>query len=561
MFVRIYHLLLCFVLLHGSVHAGSDRVVNVRSFKDRVKDGDWSRAIQAAIDSVNRKNGYTAGGIVLIPAGTYRIDHSIVIGTNPAHWGLQLRGYGATLVGSKKLNTQKLDAPEPEEADKGVPILILKDPKGKEGASFCLEGLRFTREQNLTGIGISVPWKEVPKNVTFRNLKIHGQKIGVHIKFAWQFSFHDCLFRENDVGMVLQSHANNVGIVNCAFRRQHRHGLKIGPDRGQWGSNGYHISGSIFEANKGYGIVLYSAAQIKISGNYFEANGNSVGVFTPYGDVTIDTNLFYGTYGHAWQRNRFSDQAQVVLANTKQVQLRNNHYARTTALFRRKRGQNLWEYVPRPKGPSGVPNDKVLKPKREAGYEYKECVSGILVAGRISEGIVFDALPVVHHDALKSGIRAASHTGLSYYDYDPLTNTFSEKSLIPQSSKELAARRARLRAGLKERLALADSTGARVGLQIEIGRTWLLESNYTRARQAYDKALGFAAPDQTHIRAAVTIEIAKTYMQQRKYVEAVKIYQRALRIGPGGWRLGFARKELEKAKRLAKLTKDRRSSK
>ena len=548
----------CLILLQSSLHAADDRIVNVRSFKDRVKAGDWSPAIQAAIDSINKKNGYTAGGVVLIPAGTYRIDRSIVIGNKPAHWGLKLSGYGATLVGSKTLDKQKLIAPEKEEADKGVPILILKHPnaKGSEGASFCIEGLRFKREQRLKGIAISVPWKDVPKNVSFRNLKIHNQKIGIHIKFAWQFSFSDCLFRENDIGMMLQSHANNIGIVNCAFRRQHRHGLQIGPDRGQWASNGYHISGSIFESNKGYGILLRSAGQIKISGNYFEANGNGVGVNTPNGEVTIDTNLFYGIYGHGWQRNPFSDQAQIVLAGAKKVQLRNNHYARTTALFRRKRGGNLWEYVPRPKGPQGVPNDKVARAKRVAGYEYKVRSSGIFIAGRVSDGIVLDALPVVHHDALKSGLRAASHTGLSYYDYDPLTNTFSEKSLIQQSAADLAARQDRLRAGLAERMTLVKTQGARISLQLEVGHSWLAQSKFALARREYEKAYRMATPTQTHLRAAVTIEIAKSYMRERKYQDAVKTYQHALNIGPGGWRLGFAKKELARAKRLATKVKE-----
>ena len=74
MSLRIYLLLQCSLLLQGAVHAADDRSVNVRSFEHRAKDGDWSRAIQAAIDSVDRENGYEAGGTVLFPAGTYRID-------------------------------------------------------------------------------------------------------------------------------------------------------------------------------------------------------------------------------------------------------------------------------------------------------------------------------------------------------------------------------------------------------------------------------------------------------------------------------------------------------
>lgn len=414
----------------GEQPAPDDRVVNVHRFAREARDGDWSRAIQAAVDFVHASNGYDHGGTVLLPAGTYRVDESIVVGGNPAHWGIRIVGYGATLVGSKTLDGQGLSDPEPEAEDKGVPVLVLRDPPGTEGASYCIEGIRLTREQRGQGVGVSVPWKDVPKNICFRNVKIHGQKVGVHVKYSWQLSFQDCLFRGNQIGMLLQSHGNHVGIVNCAFRRQDLHGLVIGPDRGEWGSNAHHISGSIFEANKGYGICLHSAAQTVITGNYFEANGNHVGVFTPYGEVTIDTNLFWGSYGHGWRRNPYSDDANVVLAGTRKVQLRNNKYARATALFRRKEGEVRWEYVPNPEGPSGVPEDRVKKPEHEPGYEYVERDSGIFVAGGLGEGMVFDALPVVLQGALKDVLRAGSDTGLTYYEYDPASNTFSAKSLL-----------------------------------------------------------------------------------------------------------------------------------
>ncbi|MDP7131171.1 MAG: right-handed parallel beta-helix repeat-containing protein [Planctomycetota bacterium] len=553
MALRIRSILFGFLLPHlPVVEAEPDRVVNVRSFKNLVKGKDWSAAIQAAIDSVNRENGYEAGGTVLFPAGSYQIDRSIVLGEKPAHWGLHLLGYGATIIGSKVLDKQQLIDPEPEEKDKGVPILVLKDPKGNEGASYCIEGLRLKREQRSAGVGISVPWKEVPKNVSFRNLKIHDQKVGVHIKYAWQFSFQDCLFRGNDTGMILQSHGNNVGIVNCIFRRQNYDGLVVGPDRGQWGSNGYHISGSIFESNKGYGILLRSAAQVKVSGNYFEANGNSVGVFTPYGEVSIDTNLFWGHYGHGWQRGPYADQAQVVLSGTGRVQLRNNKYAGSKALFRRKEGKNLWEYVPFPKGPSGVPNDKVKKPKREKGFEYEERLSGIFIAGGLSRGLVFDTLPAVHHKALSSEVRAAAHTGLSYYEYDLLTNTFAEKSLIKETAEEISKREERTREAFLERLESAQTVDDRAWTRVKIGHTWFLEKEYGKARDEYRKALKIPPPVNGHLRAAITMEIAKSYLKEGNYKEAVNSYTHALKIGPGGWRLPLARSELEKAKKLAR---------
>ena len=88
--------------------------VNIRKFSHLVKADDWSPAIQAAIDYVSKDNGFDAGGTVLFPAGAYRIDRPIVVGERPAHWGLRLLGYGATLVGTPKLDKRPLPDPEPE---------------------------------------------------------------------------------------------------------------------------------------------------------------------------------------------------------------------------------------------------------------------------------------------------------------------------------------------------------------------------------------------------------------------------------------------------------------
>jgi len=196
----------------------------------------------------------------------------------------------------------------------------------------------------------------------------------------------------------------------------------IGPDRGSWGSNGQHISGSIFEANKGYGIWLRSSGQTKIAGNYFEANGNDIGVFTPYANTTIDTNFFWGKYGHKWHMNEYSDNAHVVLKGLERVQLRNNLYREVTAWVRRKEGTKRWEYVPRT-------GDE--KPEQQTGYEYEERPCGILVVGKLeSKGCVFDAVPVVHHNAKIIQKHVAADDGLSYFEYDEQTNQFIQKSLV-----------------------------------------------------------------------------------------------------------------------------------
>jgi len=131
--------LLASTCLASAAETGDPRVaVDVRRFSRLTKDGDWSPAIQAAIDYVSKANGFDAGGTVLLPAGTYRIDQSIVLGGNPAHWGLRLLGYGATLVGTPQLNEQSPYDPEPEAKDKGAPMLVLKSPPGGEGSGYCV---------------------------------------------------------------------------------------------------------------------------------------------------------------------------------------------------------------------------------------------------------------------------------------------------------------------------------------------------------------------------------------------------------------------------------------
>ena len=87
-----------------------------------------------------------------------------------------------------------------------------------------------------------------------------------------------------------------------------------------------------------------------IIGNYFEANGNSVGVFSPYGHTTIDTNHFWAFYGHGWKMNRHQGQvvsgkAHVIVDSTS-VQLRNNRYHGDAVLVFGLSGRNSVDALP-----------------------------------------------------------------------------------------------------------------------------------------------------------------------------------------------------------------------
>ncbi len=404
--------------------------IDVRRFADRVQDGDWSPAIQAAIDAVREEDGFTAGATIFFPPGTYRVDRTLILGGDRAHGGLHLLGYGATLLGSVALDGQPLpyDEPEPEEKEAGVPILLLRKPPGVEWADYVIEGLRFSRQQK-NGCAIAVPWNDVPKQTSFRRAIVQGQKIGVHIPYAWQFSFTDCSFRGNDIGMQIRSHGNHINIAGCEFRRNHYHGLVIGPDRGQWASNVQHISGCIFEANKGYGVLLRSSAQTVLTGNYFEGNGTSIGVYTPW-EVTIDTNLFWGYYGHGWRHSRFPDNAHIVVSGCQRLHLRNNRYAAVTAWFRRPEEGTRWEYVPRPPGPEGVETKKPAPPEQEPGFVYEERPVSVLIDGTFGGRYVFDTAPEIGPQGKIKTTRMIRDTGLEYYEYHPESNRFELKSLL-----------------------------------------------------------------------------------------------------------------------------------
>ncbi|MCP5458031.1 MAG: hypothetical protein H6971_00160 [Gammaproteobacteria bacterium] len=403
--------------------------VNISRFKDRVRDGDWSPAIQAAIDYVRPDNGYTRGATVLFPAGRYRIDRPLEIGNNPAHGGLHLLGYGAVLVGGSALDGQPLPSAESGMPLAGVPIVRLKTVPEVEEAAYVIEGLSFDRENGPKGVGIAIPWAEIPKSTSFRSIKVFNQDVGIHILNAWQIYFSDCVFFSNGIGLKIQHQGNNISILNSVFRRNHYHGLVIGPDQGQAASNAQFIAGSIFEANKGYGILLSSNGQTQITGNYFEANGTGIGVMTLW-PTTIDTNFFEGYYGQGWRRTPFADNAHIVVDGARHLRLRNNTYNGVQAWFRRKPDGSRWEYLPPVEGPIGVTEHRPAPPLQEPGYEYQERPVTVLITGVFGGRHVFDTVPTLHQDARVETQRIGSDDGLHYFQYQPRTHTFIEKDLL-----------------------------------------------------------------------------------------------------------------------------------
>lgn len=506
--------------------------INVKDFSHLVVDGDWSPAIQAAIDHVSAKNGYENGATILFPPGTYLVNKTIRLGKDRAHYGTRLSGYGAVLKGTKILDAQSVNYEERKQAlteakdqfsldslpgeldfdgktNVGVPILELWDPPAVEGANFVIEGLTFDREARGRGVGIKVPAETVPKNITFRDIKVNSQNVGVHINHCYQIRFESCLIRGNQIGIWGRNHFNSVSIINCEIRRQHLHGVVIGPNVNQWGNTGIHIAGNIFEEIKGYGILNLHGNGVTIIGNYFEMVGNSIGVLTPFWSTTIDTNAFMSFYGHGWNMNKHggkvvADKAHIVIA-APDVQLRNNKYYGQGILLFGTRGKTTFDAKP-----------------------------------MIAEGVTLsDGMKVADSGGLGAYVYYASTGGFAYREFSIPTEEAALAERIRQTQKNLEA--------AKEKKGTADELAA---AQVAVGAVLLESGDFDRARQEYEKAFQYPAANQTHLRAFIQMHIADSYLKEKKYSEAETAYAKALKIGAGGWHKTRCEDSLKKVKEL-----------
>ena len=510
--------------------------VNITDFSHLVVGEDWSPAIQAAIDHVSAKNGYENGATIVFPPGTYRVNKTIRLGKDRAHYGTRLSGYGAVLLGTKTLDAQPLDYEERKKAlteakDKmsldalpgeldfdgktnvGVPILELWDPPAIEGANFVIEGLTFDREARGKGVGIKVPAETVPKNITFRDIKVNSQNVGVHINHCYQIRFESCLIRGNQIGIWGRNHFNSVSIINCEIRRQHRHGVVIGPNVNEWGNTGIHIAGNIFEEIKGYGILNLHGNGVTIIGNYFEMVGNSIGVLTPFWSTTVEGNAFMSFYKNGWNMNKHggqvvADRAHIVI-DAPDVQLRNNKYYGNGVMLFRLAGKTVLDTPP-----------------------------------LIAEGV-----------KLQHGTKAADAGGLGAYVYYADTGNFVFREFHLPSEDEALTQRIR-QAKRKLEIATEDKepqsrVAAQIVAQMEVGDILVSAGDFDRARVEYKQAFQYPAANQAEWRSTIQIAIADSYMKQKKYREAAAAYEEAQKIGVYGWRVEHAKTNLKQAKDLA----------
>jgi len=532
------------------------QVVNIKDFADKVEGENWSPAIQAAIDSVCVEKGYQHGATIYFPPGTYRIDRTLYMGKKIGSHGMRLSGYHAVLLGTKKLDAQPSDyetrkkqlAKKPEDASylralageldfdgvyTGNAILEIWRPEEaqtsywQEGSSFVVEGLTFSREEKGEGVGIKIPAETCPKRIVFRDVKVFRQNVGFLSNYCWQIRIENCSFRQNQIGIWGRNHFNAVSIINTEVRRQGKHGLVIGPNVGSWGSSSIYVAGTIFEAIRGYGIANYGGVQVVITGCYFEADGNSIGVFSKYGKTTIDTNHFWGSFGKpshghgtivkgeehkSYKGVPVVNQAHLILDST-DVVLRNNNY-------------------------------RQVKPMMVFGLRGKNS---------------FDTTPLLAEGAeVSDGFRVGDSYGMGVYVYNKNKKAFEFwDAFLPAPGTGLqtpAGNDEPLATGTpgslelsqaRTRLAKARNIQERVTAQLDIGHAYARQGHHARARKEYAKALKYPKKDQTHMRAGITMEIADSFYAEEKYAEALETYRKAQAIGPGGWHKGHIEERIE----------------
>lgn len=314
--------------------------VNVDDFK--TVNNTWSEAIQNAIDHVHPDNGYIRGAKVHLPAREYIIYDTITIGTNSAHRGLNISGYGAVLKSTMtqdgsidNLHGENIGAPTFKLINPpNVPVIPPEYEATAEGANYVFEGITLVGT-NKKGTGIAAYNDLIPKNMKFKDVNVFDHMVGIYIDYAWQIRFDNCSLKNNGYGLWGRNHFNNISLVNNTIRRNHWHGVVIGPNDHGWANSNIHASGNIFESNKGFGILCDMCWSGEINSNYFEANGNHIGLFKNR-NMTVSSNFFYNSYGHGWDMNIYrgvviSDKAHVYIEGGVDHLLTNNKYSYSAA--------------------------------------------------------------------------------------------------------------------------------------------------------------------------------------------------------------------------------------
>ncbi len=277
-----------------------DVAINIKEYEYLVDDGDWSFALQTALNE-----SADEGAVIFIPH-KIKISQTIKF---PMSSISSNKLKSITILGNmKNLETGKLDG----------------DSEGHSVIDFTGNGLLFDLTGDHSEVNSSVSFIDIAlhghdvvnskaieihnaRKTLMRNVLIRNFDSGITIKGYVYYSHFDLIkvLYSQTLGMLVQGVLSGSQISNCQFSKtSNGHGLDI-----QYGGNGFVITSCYFEQNTGAGVRLYSTEQVTLAHCYFEHNfeniyysprSNHAGAITVIGcgfSFDVDTDYFMRVQG------------------------------------------------------------------------------------------------------------------------------------------------------------------------------------------------------------------------------------------------------------------------
>ena len=210
---------------------------------DPTGTADSAAAIQAAVDSISTTTaGAGPGGLVYIPAGTYRIETQIDL-----PYGVSIKGAGGT---ASILRCYDCDG-----------LNFIKTVEDNDMQTVEDIGLIALSGTNRVGILASAGTWPTSQNDGFyiNRVKITGFDVGIYFTNAWQSVITNCLITQVNKAVWLADHATLVTVADNQFVRE-------GGGAGAATNIGVEMSGLDLEANEVRNNFIYGfAVAVKMS--------------------------------------------------------------------------------------------------------------------------------------------------------------------------------------------------------------------------------------------------------------------------------------------------------
>ncbi len=244
----------------NNVNVINSEKINILSYSDLVVNNNWTNAVlQALTDAAN-----STCKVVFFPCGTYHIDPDVIVVPNDV-----------SIIGASETSTT-LQGPGRTNLGAGIQLGIR-----------CTVSNLYIRDFEI-GVKNTKYWNKI------YDCKICNNTIGIYLIDSYICKIKNNEITFNGIGLLVERESYEC-IIKDNIIDNNNLGLGI-----YGSSNGLIISDNTIEGNRNYttsvgcGILLKgnNHSRCKISGNWFEANGNtqdSVDVFLGAGsDTTHD---------------------------------------------------------------------------------------------------------------------------------------------------------------------------------------------------------------------------------------------------------------------------------